>query len=122
MTQIKPNEDVSHIAASPVSPPDAPPPDLAPPTRHGSVRRLGDRVFSGGATTAPSTSAALSGRPGTSHHARVPATAVVNRTRPNASSPIGRRLALMPVVELFSAAEYSSGGRMSSSTTCGSIV
>jgi phosphate transport system permease protein len=52
MTQTKPNEDVSRIAAAPASAPEAPPPDLAPPTRHGQVRRLGDRVFSGSATTA----------------------------------------------------------------------
>ncbi len=77
---------------------------------------------SGGAMTAPSTSATLSGMPGTSHHAMAPATTVLNSTNPNASNPIGRRLARIPTVELFSAAEYSSGGRISSSTTLGSIV
>ena len=48
MTQTQPTEeDVSRPAS-----PAAPPPDLAPPTRHGGVRRLGDRVFSGAATAA----------------------------------------------------------------------
>ena len=52
MTQIKPNEDISSPDLPSVPQPEAPPPDLAPPTRHGGVRRLGDRVFSGSATTA----------------------------------------------------------------------
>src|SRR5215207_10230091 len=53
MTQIKPNEDVIG-PASPASPgpPEGPPPELAPPTRHGGVRRVGDRIFSGSATGA----------------------------------------------------------------------
>jgi phosphate transport system permease protein len=52
MTQIKPNEDIGTADVPPPAPPAAPPPDLAPPTRHGGVRRLGDRVFAGSATTA----------------------------------------------------------------------
>lgn len=51
---------------------------------------------SGGATTAPSTSAAGSDRPGTTHHATSPTVSVVNTTSPTASSPIGRALARMP--------------------------
>ena len=51
MTQTQPTEEAVSRPESAASPP-VPPPDLAPPTRHGGVRRLGDRVFSGGPTTA----------------------------------------------------------------------
>ena len=49
---------------------------------------------SGGATMAPSANAAAAGRPGIATWATTPTTIVVNRTRPMASSAIGRALAL----------------------------
>jgi hypothetical protein len=73
---------------------------LSPPrmviTRRGRPsRRPTDRAdtASGGATTAPSTSAADSGSPGTTCQATTPTSTAVNATRPTASSAIGRTLA-----------------------------
>ena len=49
-----------------------------------------------------------------------PTTTVLNSVSPTASSRIGRRLARKAGTELRDAAPYSSGGRISTSTTCGS--
>ncbi len=49
---------------------------------------------SGGATIAPRVKAAAAPRPGTTAWATSPTATVVNRTRPIASSPIARALAL----------------------------
>ena len=75
---------------------------------------------SGGATTAPSTSALASGSSGTSSHAAIPTTAVLNTTRPIASWLIRFMFSRRRSVELSSAAEYSSGGRTRKSTRSGS--
>src|SRR5207248_7195829 len=49
-----------------------------------------------------------------------PTQAVVKMTRPTASSRIGRMLYRNAGTEVSTAATYSSGGRMPTSTTCGS--
>ena len=76
---------------------------LSPPriviTRRGSPRRRptdSADTASGGATTAPRTSAAAKDSPGTSHHVTTPTTSAVNATSPTARNPIGRMLARMP--------------------------
>ncbi len=68
-------------------------------TRRGSPSRRPTAIeatASGGATTAPSTSAAAHPSPGSSHQVTTPTTAVVNTTSPTASRLIGRRLARKP--------------------------
>ena len=75
---------------------------------------------SGGATTAPSTSAAGRVRPGTTHQATSPTANALNTGRPTASSPIGRRFWRMPRNDDSSADEYSSGVSTTNSTTFGS--
>ena len=49
MTQIKPDGARAGVSTSetPASEPVGPPSELAPPTRSGTVRRLGDRIFQG---------------------------------------------------------------------------
>ncbi len=93
-------------------------------TRRGSPsRRPMDTAAtaSGGATTAPSTSAEGNGKPGTSQCATNPTATVVTSTNTTASNAIDRTLARNPRYELSSDAEYSSGGTISVSTRSGRI-
>ncbi|MBV6476711.1 MAG: hypothetical protein MOGDAGHF_02310 [Rhodocyclaceae bacterium] len=75
--------------------------------RRGMFRR--DRMAvaataSGGETMAPKAKAAAHGMPGTSHFSVAPTASVVASTRPMASRPIGRMLALKSLHEVSSAA------------------
>lgn len=77
---------------------------------------------SGGAITAPSTSATGGVSPGTTMYVTQPTASVAKSTYPTDSSAIGRALARRSRYELSTAAVCSSGGSSSGSTMCGSSV
>jgi hypothetical protein len=73
-----------------------------------------------GETIAPSTNALLQGRPSMNVCATTATPTVVTATRPTASSPIGRALALSSRSDVKNAALYRSGGRTPKNTSSGS--
>src|SRR5699024_4348597 len=73
---------------------------------------------SGGATTAPSASAAVRGT-GRIHHATRPTPMVVKTTSPTESKPIGRLLRRKSISDVRMAAAYSKGGRNPINTRSG---
>ncbi len=77
---------------------------------------------SGGAITAPSTSATGTVSPGTNRYAAYPTASVAKSTYPTESIAMGRMFARRSRYELSTAAVYSSGGSSSGSTMCGSSV
>ena len=99
-------------------------PSMIVTTRRGTPKRRmiwAGATASVGETTAPSTKATLHGRPMSS--CAITATApVVTKTRPTASQPIDRTLALSSRGLEKKAAPYRSGGRKISRTRSGSSV